>query len=137
MDHFGIGAAIKGAAEIYFRSARRTGRTTRFIDTLKNGDRVLTASKDERRHLQDLLRERGLQVEVILREPRQFRYEPEPPNPLGRTLMAHDFVEQCYRLALEDEEKNLRRWHEVHNPEPLEGEAAQFVALEHSKWRVD
>lgn len=134
MDHFGIGAAIKGAAEIYFRSARRTGRTTRFIDTLKNGDRVLTASKGEQLLMQNLLRKRGLEVQVILREPHQFRYEPEPPNPRGRTLMAHDFVEQCYRLALADEEQRLHRWHEAHNSDRLEGEAAQFVALEHSKW---
>ena len=41
MDHFGIGAAIYGAARVYFQSARRTGRTTALLDGLKDGDRLV------------------------------------------------------------------------------------------------
>jgi len=41
MDIFGIGSAIKGCAQIYFRGAIQTGRTTNMLEHLKSGDLVI------------------------------------------------------------------------------------------------
>ena len=46
MDHFGIGAALLGAANIYFNSARQTGRTTSLIESVKDGDRIIVSHGD-------------------------------------------------------------------------------------------
>ena len=40
MDHFGIGAGLTGAMDIYFHASRGTGRTTSLVDSVKEGDRV-------------------------------------------------------------------------------------------------
>ena len=47
MDHFGIGAAFRAMANVYITSARRTGRTTSLLESLKDGDRVVFASSRE------------------------------------------------------------------------------------------
>lgn len=47
MDHFGIGTALLGCAEVYFRCARRTGRTTSLVESLVSGDRVVCRTENE------------------------------------------------------------------------------------------
>lgn len=122
---------------IYFSGARRTGRTTRFINTLQDGDRVLTASKGEKHDLERRLRERGLNVEVIHREPNLFRYEPQQPNPNGRTLMDHGFVEECYKLALADEEKRQFHWHEEHSRKDMKRPTIERPTWEPGQWHLE
>ena len=47
MDHFGIGAAMRGMALTYIQSARRTGRTTSVVESVKDGDRIVFADRRE------------------------------------------------------------------------------------------
>ena len=61
MDFFGIGTALQGSAQIYFRSSRTTGRTTNLVDSVKEGDRIVCASGDEARHVERLLHERKME----------------------------------------------------------------------------
>lgn len=102
MDHFGIGAAIHGAARVYFQSARRTGRTTALLDNLKDGDRVCCATSDEARHLERQCKERGLQVQVITLPINAAHAIFERGTPEGRTIFDHGWVERYYLEALEN-----------------------------------
>lgn len=47
MDHFGIGAAIRAAVEMYSRASRRTGRSTSLFESVKDGDRIVFVTKQE------------------------------------------------------------------------------------------
>ncbi|MGN8004139.1 hypothetical protein ACTJKQ_13205 [Acidovorax sp. 22279] len=107
MDHFGIGAAIYGAARVYFQSARRTGRTTALLDGLKDGDRVCCATGDEARHLERQCRERGLQVQVFTLPPNQAFQVFDRGTPQGRTIFDHGWVELYYLAALENARAEL------------------------------
>lgn len=101
MDHFGIGNALRGVANAYFQGARRTGRTTSLIDSLKDGDRVCFASHpaagDFKRKIRDLNGTITLAV-VNPKEPdRLFNHGPSK----GRTIFDHTWVEQYYMAAIE------------------------------------
>lgn len=101
MDHFGIGQAMQGMAHVYCQSARRTGRTTSMMESLKNGDRVVFVDSREADRVRKLCRERGLEVECFVlpvgRPERLF----ERGTSQGRTLFDHTWVEQYYMAALE------------------------------------
>jgi hypothetical protein len=100
MDHFGIGAAVKAIVEIYLQGARRTGRTTSLLDSLKNGDRVVFSNHKEANRVSRLLRERNLLVKCIVIDTKQpynlFNLE----KPIGKTLFDHSWVEQFYLEAV-------------------------------------
>lgn len=102
MDHFGIGAAIRGAINIYFRCARQTGRTTSLVESVQDGDRVVFADHQEARRVQRLWRERGVEVGYAVVDPktpeRLFELEYGPAK--GRTIFDHSWVEQWYEIAL-------------------------------------
>lgn len=100
MDHFGIGAAIRGILRIYFQSARRTGRTTSLVESVKDGDRILFATSQEAERVRRLCRERGVTVEcVVLENTERIR---ERGTSEGRTIFDHSVVEQLYMKAIED-----------------------------------
>ncbi|MDH1336802.1 hypothetical protein N5D77_22055 [Comamonas thiooxydans] len=101
MDHFGIGAAVLASIRIYMQSARRTGRTTSLVESVKDGDRICFACSEEARRVEQLLRERGVQVACIV-------VDLESPWEIfgsgtsqGRTLFDHGWVEQYYLSAIE------------------------------------
>lgn len=101
MDHFGIGAAILGAARIYIQSARRTGRTTSLVESVKDGDRICFADKREAERVRRLCLERSINVECITVDPKQADRIFDRGTPQGRTLFDHSWVEQYYLAAIE------------------------------------
>ena len=84
-------------AKMYFQSARRTGRTSLLIESLKDGDRVVCAALPEARRLQKLADARGVNVKFTV-------VEPSRPELLtastGRTVFDHSWVEQYYMASL-------------------------------------
>jgi hypothetical protein len=99
-DFFGIGAALEGAMEIYFRSARQSGRTTSLIDSLQPGDRVVFRNMQELIMFERKCKEREIKVDCIY---------VNPSNPLmsfnrgpskGRTIFDHAWIEDFYRITL-------------------------------------
>lgn len=109
MDHFGIGAAILGAARIYFSSARGTGRTTSMIESVKDGDRIVVSSAREVSRLKLLLAERALQVSVLCIDPGDPGCLCRHATPEGRTIFDHYWVEQYYELALKNASHGIDR----------------------------
>lgn len=101
MDQFGIGAAVLGAAQIYFRSARGSGRSTSLVESVKDGDRVVFVNQEEVRRVQRLFLERGVQVGCVVIDPRTPERVFERGTPKGRTIFDHSWVEQFYALAIE------------------------------------
>ena len=99
MDHFGIGAALRGMAEVYFHSVRRTGRTTSLVESLKNGDRIVCVNEATRRDLERRCRERGVNVECVI-HPLTPRRVFERGTPTGRLLFDHTWLEQYFMATL-------------------------------------
>ena len=113
MDFFGIGAALKGVTEIYFQSARRTGRTTALLESLREGDVVVTASATSARHLCDQVRARGLlEVGVVVSHPERA-YELRE-NKGRRIVLEHSFIEKVYRQALERAAREIAHIQHAH-----------------------
>jgi hypothetical protein len=107
MDHFGIGTAMRAMAQLYQQTARRTGRTTSLLNSVKDGDRIVFASVKDARLFGHLLRERGKKVECVVRSP-------DNPDDLfhlsmtgGRTLFDHRWVEDYYALAIDRSYKEI------------------------------
>lgn len=106
-DHFGIGAAMRAMHRVYAMSARRTGRTTSLVESVKDGDRIVFASTPEARRVERLLRERGVKVECIVVEPKQPGKLVERGTSQGRTIFDHAWVAHFYELAIEDADRAI------------------------------
>lgn len=136
MDHYGIGTAILGAANIYLRSARGTGRTTSLLQSVKDGDRIITSDKREFLRLQDILKERQLNVDVKLIQPSEMYKLSELNTPQGRTLFDHIWIEKFYINKIQESvqdidqlQTQLSGWSEVH-------EVTRASAAEMSRWQI-
>jgi hypothetical protein len=110
MDHFGIGTALQGMLQTYENTARRTGRTTSLIESLRDGDRVVVENQAVKRHIVDLLQERGLKVDVIIVDPRKFSTLFQQPPSKGRTLFEHTWVYERYKFMLEETAADIDKW---------------------------
>lgn len=100
MDHSGIGAALEGAAKVYFLAARRTGRTAALIESLKDGDRVVFASPVAAREFENRCREADKRIDtVVLSVDRAYEYLARK-RPKGRLVFDHGWVEDYYLASL-------------------------------------
>lgn len=110
MDHFGIGAALEGAAQIYFRSARRSGRTTSLVESLKTGDRVVFLDAREADRVKMLCKERGVEIEVTVLDPKRpgdiFHKNGSLPAE-GRMLFDHGWLEAFYLFRLQEAARHV------------------------------
>jgi hypothetical protein len=109
MDHFGIGAAMRGITQIYIQSARRTGRTTSLVESVKNGDRIIFVDNNEAERVKRLCLERGVKVECIVIDPKKPGDVFKRGTPEGRTLFDHSWVEQYYVNAIEFAKNDIDR----------------------------
>lgn len=137
MDPFGIGAAVMGAARVYFTSARRTGRTTALIESVTSGDRIVFTDRREADRVRRLCLDRGLNVDCITLEPSH----PDPVSALrkhrhGRTIFDHSWIEQYYEAHLKHGQEYidyLQRELSEHYAPAVE---TKLQAEEIDKWRV-
>lgn len=110
MDLFGIGAAMRGVANAYFQGARRTGRTTALLASLKDGDRVVFADIRHADHFRRLCLERALQIECVVRMPREIPELCCRERSIGRTVFDHTWLERFYLEQLRDAESLVHEW---------------------------
>ncbi len=101
-DAFGIGPAVLALLDNYFHAARGTGRTTRLVESLKDGDCVITCTIKEARVLERLIRQRSLTVNVKVVDPKNPESLFEMGTQQGRLIFDHTWVEQRYRIAIFD-----------------------------------
>src|SRR5215469_9741891 len=109
MDHFGIGNAIRAVAEIYFRSCRRTGRTTTLLESVKDGDRVVFVDVMQADRFRRLCIERKLRVDCIVIDPQKPYHLMHQRMSLGRTIFDHVWVEQFYLNRISECEAEIDR----------------------------
>lgn len=108
MDIFGIGHAMKAMSHVYFQSARRSGRTTMMIDSLKEGDRVVFANQREADRVKRLIQERGLKyVRCLVCQPADVHDLRQFGTSQGRTMFDHTLVESLYLNAVHRCEQDI------------------------------
>lgn len=134
MDHFGIGAAIRGAIDVYICAARRTGRTTALLESLKDGDRVVCHETKHQRELQRLCRERKLNVEVILVPVTKPEDVFMRGTSEGRTLFDHAWLEAYYADVVEEAAKRVDYWQTQSSGYGTAHIRTRQAAIELSKW---
>lgn len=109
MDFFGIGAAVKGVTEIYFKASRQTGRTYRLLQSLKDGDRVYFATASEARHFENLCKCNGRDIECVVIPTTDPGQVFQRGTTQGRAVFDHGWVEQFYREQLDNIERDIKR----------------------------
>jgi len=137
MDHFGIGAAMKGMLLTYVQTSRRTGRTTSLLESLKDGDRVIFSDVRHAREFERLTKERGIKVDCVTIDPGDDlglnKLESSPGD--GRTILDHVWVEQYYERwidrtarVIDNIQKNLSGYGAAHRE-------TRRSAIGMSKWK--
>jgi hypothetical protein len=111
-DIFGIGPALQGALQIYFSCARRTGRTTHLLDSVKSGDRVIFAEARHANYFESLCRGRGLSVQCCVADPRRPNeiFGMTPVLPGGRTWFDHVWIERFYAAEVDRIGRQIHEW---------------------------
>ena len=138
MDHFGIGAALEGAALIYFRSARQTGRTTSLVDSLKTGDFVVFLEAREADRVKMLCKERGVEIGIAVIDPKRPEDIFNKTGSLkadGRMLFDHSWLEAFYLFRLQEAARHVD---ELQKAVSGYGEAHRETkrrAMELARWR--
>lgn len=135
MDHFGIGAGVSAAVGMYFACARRTGRTTSLVESLKNGDRVVFADPKEARRVEQLCKERGVEVQCIVIPPKEPQRVFDRPPSEGRTLFDHTWLEQFYAYVFIRAAKDLDHFERETSGYGAPHRATKRQAEEIMKWR--
>ena len=107
MDIFGIGAAVETAVEIFIRAARRTGRTTRLLETIKNGDCVITDTNNSARLITRYCIDHNIKARTVVIHPRDLNGMGRLEGFHGRILFDHTFLEQRYLAAVKQETEFL------------------------------
>lgn len=134
MDHFGIGAAMEGMVRAYFTGARRTGRTTSLVESVKTGDRIVFANRNEAERVRRLCLSRGVQVQCIV-------IPPNDPDRLysigrseGRTIFDHTWVEIFYELAIHCSQGRIDHLERSLSGHGVDHQETRFRAQELQKW---
>ena len=89
------------------QSARGTGRTISLVESVKDGDRICFACNKEARRVEQLLRERGVQVACIVVDPKSPQDIFGSGTSQGRTIFDHGWVEQYYLAVIEKASFNI------------------------------
>lgn len=101
MDHFGIGAAMKGMALAYCSAVRRTGRTTSLVESVKEGDRIVFADEREATRVGNLLLDRGVAVNCVVASTQSPEEIFDRGTSEGRTIFDHGWLEQYYQRGID------------------------------------
>lgn len=101
MDHFGIGNAMIGVMETYFRSARRSGRSESLLESVKSGDRIVFLTTKEANTFKRLCQQRSLEISVVTIPVNRITAIFDcGERPKGRTLFDHSWLEEFYRQGV-------------------------------------
>lgn len=138
MDFFGIGSAVRGALEIYFRSARGTGRTTALLNAVKDGDRVVFLHIQEANEFRRLCREQGKDVIALVCPLKDMSRLFERGSPSGdcKTIFDHSFLEALYRHRVDEIEREINGLQVALSGRGAKHEETRLAAKEAAQWRV-
>ena len=106
-DFYGIAAGIMGAANVFLTTARRTGRTTRMLEAIKDLDRVVCATRQEADRIRHELKVRKIKAEVLVVAPSEYDRLFHFGTPKGRTHFDHPWVEDYFMNGIATQASRL------------------------------
>jgi hypothetical protein len=139
MDHFGIGAAMRGLVRAYQTASRRTGRTASLVASVKDGDLIVFADAKEARRVEGMLRERGVQascVVVNVHDPADVLRRGLRRKAGNRAIFDHGFVEAYYAQAVEGAFNDIAALQRDLSPStPQDYPETELSYFEQVRWR--
>ncbi len=138
MDHFGICAGIAGAVETYLRTSRGTWRTTSLVDSVKEGDAVVFVDGKQAKRFEELCRERGIEIETRVCDPRHpdALFQRPPLAGERRLIFDHAWVESYTRQALEFAAADINRWQKELSGQGALHRETKRRAQEMARWQL-
>lgn len=136
MDAFGIGNGVQGAVNIYCQSARRTGRTTALVESLKDGDRVVFTDRREADRVKHLCKELGVAIDTMVVETTDPSRLFDKGTPTGRTVFDHSWVEKFYMEAIASAQKQIDHFQRETSGFGMAHVETRMKAQEIAKWRI-
>jgi len=106
-DIYGIGRALLFNALQFFHYTKQSGRTTKLVKLLVDGDRVVCATQAEARYLIGELKLHGKLVEVIVRSSERLDWLGHEFKNSGKTYFDHGWIEKYYLSSMQSQEKYL------------------------------
>jgi hypothetical protein len=101
MDFFGISKSVKDCVLDFFLCMRRTGRTTKLVESVRNGDRIGFIKWQEAHRVRQLCLDRGITIECLVVDPKDPERIFDHPKSEGRTIFDHSLVEEMYYDSIE------------------------------------
>lgn len=135
-DFFGIGAAVKGAVEIYFQAARATGRTRSLIENLNDGDRVIFSTRKMANHIAPYIKAKGVNVEVVVIRIDDISKIYELSTCKGKTVFDHVWVEEFHINSIERANQEIDNWQTRLTGYGHPHITTKTKAMELTKWRT-
>lgn len=108
MDQYGIGSAMQAMQAMYVNVARRAGRTTRMLQQLKDGDRVICSSQSAQRDIKHRAQKMGLKIECIHLSDFHGMARMEPAK--GMVYLDHTMVERLYEVSILCAQEEIDSW---------------------------
>lgn len=103
------GAMLESAMMVFETASRRTGRTSRLIEYVQNGDQIVCLNVDDKRRLEQLLRQaRKTGVRVIVHadmgRPPMYSVGTAPE---GRTFFEHRWLDEYWLNVIRSAKDDL------------------------------
>lgn len=104
-----IGAALRVAIDTYIHFVRGTGRTTRMMDMVKTGDRIIVPHPSMRHHIIWECKKRGIDATCRYIDPKNPGSLADlPPVYPAKTWVDHTWIEQFYAAEIDSIDEHLR-----------------------------
>lgn len=133
MDAYGIGAAISAYIETYRHASRQTGRSSRLMEAVRDGDAIVFTSSKHAREFEWRLRDADTQagkapraIQPVCVEPGDFSALAEKLHSLrarqqgrgGRLHFDHEWLEELYARAIRQAAFDVRHFEKACQPPP-------------------
>lgn len=142
MDHFGIGAAVRGAYRAVVLAMRHTGRTTRLVSDLRENDLVIVLNAKHGQDLERKARVAGKACHWVAADPLigdvQHGHASERIRAWGgsgRLIFDHAWLEAYYDQVLVDAGSDLDRLVSVRQRREPIGESREAMLMR-SKFNI-
>lgn len=109
-DHYGITTALKAAMNIYFASARKTGRTSSLVSSVKTGDRIIFSDSREAKRVERLCLERGVEIEALVVDPNRPEALFHKGRSRGKVYFDHSWIEEFYEMVFASAARDIGKW---------------------------
>lgn len=119
---------MQGMQALHTNISRRTGRTTRMLEQLKDGDRVLCSNQGSARDIKSRAQRMGLKIRCVHVSDFHGIANLGPVD--GKTYLDHTMVERLYEIAIINTQKEIDAWLKTMNSGKDEAPAVWSLGFE-------